>query len=87
MTKTPVLASDRGGMLEFVNQNHYGRTFKLGDAEDLARHMRRLIEHPEEIPQLVGAEPYIKPVNVNATELLGYYEKILMGKPVVPPKS
>lgn len=83
MTRTPVLASDRGGMLEFVRKNKYGRTFRLGDADDLAKHMRQLLDHPEEIASLVGNEPYIKPVNVNATELLGYYEKILLGKPVV----
>jgi glycosyltransferase involved in cell wall biosynthesis len=82
MTKTPVLCSDRGGMLEFVRANKYGRTFKLGDADDLAREMRKLIENPLEIPSLVGQSPYIKPVHANASELLGYYEKIVHGQPL-----
>ena len=82
MTRTPVLMSDRGGMLEFHKTNAWGRTFKLGDPDDLAREMRRLIENPSEIPSLIGHEPYIKPVDVNARELSGYYERILLKQPV-----
>ena len=83
MTGTPVLASDRGGMLEFVRDNRYGRTFKLGDADALAAEMRRLIENPSEIPSLAGQKPWIKPVNENAAELLRYYERLIAGQPVV----
>ena len=82
MTKTPVLASDRGGMLEFVRDNRYGRTFKLGDSADLAREMRRLLDHPDEIPKLAGGKVYIKEVDDNAVELEGLYEKIINGQPL-----
>lgn len=80
MTKTPVLASDRGGMLEFVRDNKYGRTFKLGDAEDLAQEMARLMDNPDEIPRLAGSDVYIKPVADNAVELEGIYKRILAGR-------
>ncbi len=80
MTETPVLASDKGGMLEFVRDNDYGRCFRLGDPEDLAKEMRRLIEDPSLIPQLVGRKPVIKPVDDNAAALLGYYERVARGK-------
>lgn len=77
MTKTPVLASDRGGMLEFVRDNKYGRTFRIGDAEDLASEMARLLDHPEEIAQLSASDVYIKPVADNAEELEEIYKRIL----------
>lgn len=84
MTKTPVLASDRGGMLEFVRDNKYGRTFKLGDADDLAAEMAKLLDDPSQIPSLAESDVYIKPVDVNAKELLGYYEELVNGKPINP---
>ncbi|MEZ6196411.1 MAG: glycosyltransferase [Planctomycetota bacterium] len=80
MTRTPVLASDRGGMLEFVRDNGYGRTFRLGDADDLALKMRELIEDPGKIPALAATEVYIKPVDDNAHELEAIYERIVAGR-------
>ncbi len=84
MTNTPVLASDRGGMLEFVRDNKYGRTFKLGDADDLAAEMTKLLDDPSQIPSMAESDVYIKPVDVNAKELLGYYEELVAGKPITP---
>ncbi|MCB9834104.1 MAG: glycosyltransferase [Planctomycetes bacterium] len=84
MTRTPVLASDRGGMLEFVRDNRYGRNFRLGDPDDLAREMERLLDDPAQIPSLAGNEVYIKPVDVNADELEGYYQDLLAGRPIRP---
>ncbi|MCA9319118.1 MAG: glycosyltransferase [Planctomycetes bacterium] len=83
MTGTPVLVSDKGGMLEFVRDNRYGRTFKLGDPEDLAREMRRLIEDRSLVAGLVGKKPWIKPVAENATELEAIYDRIARGKPAL----
>ena len=82
MTKTPVLASDRGGMLEFVRDNEFGRTFKLGDPDDLAREMKRLIDNPGDIPGLARNDVRIKPVEENAVELIGVYEDLLAGRPI-----
>ena len=84
MTRTPVLASDRGGMLEFVRDNHYGDTFRLGDADDLAAKMAALLDHPDRISALAANDVYIKPVDVNARELEGYYGQALAGKPIKP---
>jgi glycosyltransferase involved in cell wall biosynthesis len=81
MTKTPVLASDRGGMLEFVRDNGYGRNFKLGDADDLAAKMRAIVEDPSQIPTLAGREVYIKPVADNAVELAEIYARLVRGEP------
>jgi glycosyltransferase involved in cell wall biosynthesis len=76
---TPILVSDRGGMLEFVRHNNYGWTFKLGDAADLAEKMHRLADDPALVPTLGGNPPRIKAVAANAAELLGVYGRLLDG--------
>ncbi|MEE9390938.1 MAG: glycosyltransferase family 4 protein [Planctomycetota bacterium] len=80
MTKTPVLASDRGGMLEFVRDNEYGQTFELGNADDLAKKMLALIEDPTQVSKLSGREVYIKPVIDNARELEAIYGRLVKGQ-------
>ncbi|QDV06914.1 D-inositol-3-phosphate glycosyltransferase [Planctomycetes bacterium Poly30] len=47
LTRTPVLASDIGGMAEFVRDGIDGLTFRVGSADDLAAKMARFIEEPE----------------------------------------
>jgi glycosyltransferase involved in cell wall biosynthesis len=76
---TPILVSDRGGMLEFVRCNGYGWTFKLGDAQDLADKMHRLADDPALVPTLGGNPPRIKSVEANSAELLAVYGRLLEG--------
>ncbi|HYC78600.1 MAG TPA: glycosyltransferase [Planctomycetota bacterium] len=79
MSRTPILVSDRGGMLEFVKANEYGWTFRLGDAADLAQKMTRLANDRSLVPKLAGNPPRIKPVRENADELLDVYDRLLSG--------
>ena len=58
---TPVLVSDRGGMLEFVRSNAYGWTFKLGDAKDLADKMLRLADDPTLVRRSAEPAPHQGP--------------------------
>jgi glycosyltransferase involved in cell wall biosynthesis len=76
---TPILVSDRGGMLEFVKCNNYGWTFRLGDSEDLADKMHRLADDPALVPTLGGNPPRIKSVEANGSELLSIYGRLLDG--------
>jgi glycosyltransferase involved in cell wall biosynthesis len=85
MSRTPILVSDRGGMLEFARANEYGWTFKLGDADDLATKMSRLASDRSLVPLLSGKPPRIKPVAENADELLDVYRKLLDGTWRTPP--
>lgn len=42
----PALVSNVGGMAEKIKDGHNGYTFRLGDADDLADKMLRLVMHP-----------------------------------------
>ncbi len=56
--RTAVLASDIGGMAEMVESGRNGWTFRSGDVEDLARHLRRLLADPGLLERLdFGGEP------------------------------
>jgi glycosyltransferase involved in cell wall biosynthesis len=79
IAQTPILVSDKGGMLEFVRCNQYGWTFKIGDPEDLAQKMLRLADDRSLVPTLGGNPPRIKSVEANATELTAIYRRIIDG--------
>ncbi len=56
--RTAVLASDIGGMAEMVEIGRNGWTFRSGDVEDLARHLRRLLADRGLLERLdFGGEP------------------------------
>jgi len=84
MTRTPIIVSDRGGMLEFVKANNYGRTFELGNAESLTKIMLELAEDRSRVIALAGNPPPIKPVAANAEELVGTYQRILADSYTAP---
>ena len=46
-TKTPLIATDLGGMSELVEDGLNGFTFKLNDESDLSKKLRKLIDNPE----------------------------------------
>ena len=69
LTGTPVLASDIGGMAEFVRDGVDGLHFKTGEAEDLARKMQRFVDEPGLIDELSGDFMEIKTIVQNAEEL------------------
>lgn len=46
LTQTPIVASNIGGMAEFVHDGRNGLTFETGNAEDLARVLLRMVEEP-----------------------------------------
>ena len=48
----PVVASRLGGMAEIVEDGITGRHFEAGDADDLAKKVRWMNEHPEECRQM-----------------------------------
>ncbi len=69
LTETPVLASDIGGMAEFVRDGVDGLHFKTGDASDLAAKMRRFLADRTLVEQLSRDFMPIKTIEMNAEEL------------------
>jgi glycosyltransferase involved in cell wall biosynthesis len=73
----PVVATDLGGMSEFVRHEENGLLFELENARDLARQLRRLIEEPGLHEKLrAGIEP-VKTVQENVDELEALYGRLL----------
>ncbi len=73
----PVVTSDIGGMAELVQDGVSGLTFKIGEAEDLTRTLRRLVNEPDLLERLARGIPKIKDISENADELTLIYEGLL----------
>lgn len=64
--RTPVIASNLGGMAELVQDGRSGLLFAPGDAADLARQLQRLLDEPGLLSILQAG---ISPVKTTAQEL------------------
>jgi glycosyltransferase involved in cell wall biosynthesis len=72
----PVVATDLGGMSEFVTPGKNGLLFGLDDAEDLAKHLRTLAGDEVLLERLrAGIEP-VKTVGEYAGELIELYDTL-----------
>ncbi|QDU67076.1 2-deoxystreptamine glucosyltransferase [Planctomycetes bacterium Pla86] len=80
LTKTPVIASDIGGMAEYVRDGVDGLHFKTGDDVDLARIMRRFVDEPGLAGQLSGDWMRIKTIAENAAETEFRYRALVAGR-------
>jgi glycosyltransferase involved in cell wall biosynthesis len=77
--RMPVIATNLGGMSEFVRPGKNGLLFALDDAEDLAVQLRTLIEDRSLLGRLrAGIEP-VKTVGEYAGELIGLYGTLAGG--------
>ncbi len=76
----PVIASDMGGMAELVEDGVSGLRFRPGDADDLARAMKRLVTEPELLKKLKQGIPRVKTIEENAKELMEIYRRIQAGR-------
>ena len=80
LTRTPVLASDIGGMAEYVRDGVDGLTFRVGDAGSLADAMERFLDEPALLEEL-GADPLpIKTIAENARETEFRYRALVSRK-------
>jgi glycosyltransferase involved in cell wall biosynthesis len=77
LTGTPVMASNIGGMAEYVNDGVDGLHFKVGDARDLAHNMSRCVDEPELIGELSRNFMEIKTIEQNAAETEFRYRSLV----------
>lgn len=75
----PVVATDLGGMSEFVRHNRNGLLFRLDDVEQLAGQLRRLVDEPGLLENLRRGVPGVKTVGEYAGELEDVYAAVADG--------
>jgi glycosyltransferase involved in cell wall biosynthesis len=71
--KTPVIATDLGGMSEVVEHEKNGLLFELENVKDLARQLRRLAEEPELLDRLREGIGSVKTVEDSMDEMEQLY--------------
>ena len=76
----PVVATDLGGMSEFVQHEKNGLLFELENVADLARQLRRLGEEPGLLERLRAGIGSVKTVEDNVDELEALYNTLLSNK-------
>lgn len=75
-TKTPVIASNIGALNESVEQMKNGLLFEVGNSNDLARNMLKIVEKPILLRQLERNVPHVKSIEQNAKEIEAVYEEV-----------
>jgi glycosyltransferase involved in cell wall biosynthesis len=75
--KTPVIASDVGGIAEYVQDGSNGFLFKRGDSADLSRQINRIISQPTIIIQLISHLPEVKSIQNEMDEFESLYRSLL----------
>jgi glycosyltransferase involved in cell wall biosynthesis len=79
-SKTPVVASNVGGIVEFVKHDVNGLLFERSNEEDLSRQMYRFINEPGLFQRLrTGINP-VKNIETEVEELLVIYEELTTAK-------
>jgi glycosyltransferase involved in cell wall biosynthesis len=73
---TPVVASDRGGLAELVQHGVNGLLFRMGDAEDLARQLQRIVDRPGLLESLREGIPPVKTVQEEMAEWVQVYRSM-----------
>lgn len=75
--KTPVIATNLGGLTEVVQHEVNGLVFNPGDVSDLARQMRRSIEEPTLVSRLKGRIAPVRSVRDEVEELEAVYARVI----------
>ncbi|HZB26342.1 MAG TPA: glycosyltransferase, partial [Vicinamibacterales bacterium] len=80
----PVIASNLGGMAEMVTHERDGLLFTVGDAADLTRQIRRLLEEPGLLPRLRLGIRRAMSIEQDAAGMVGRYQRLVSPRPAVP---
>ncbi len=72
----PVIASNIGGLAEYVREGAGGLNFTAGDDEDLYKKIRSIIENPALTEEMRKKLPEVKSIAENAAELEEIYEEL-----------
>lgn len=85
-TKTPVIVSNLGSLADAVHHEQNGLIFEMGDSEDLARQIERVLADPALLERLrQGIQP-VKGLDQHAQELLEIYATLSTHSASAPPR-
>jgi glycosyltransferase involved in cell wall biosynthesis len=76
-SKTPVIATNLGGMAEAVKHDRNGLLFERGNVADLASQLQRLIEEPTLLGRLQAGIQPVKTVDQEISELETIYQELI----------
>jgi len=75
--RTPVIASNLGGMAELVQHDENGLLFSPGNTQDLANQIQRLLDEPDVVRRLQAGIPPVKGLSQEIDELESIYADII----------
>jgi glycosyltransferase involved in cell wall biosynthesis len=75
--KTPVIASDVGGIAEYVQHGTNGYLFQRGDSAGLSEQIGRIIDDPFQIQQLISHIPEVRRIDDEMDEMESMYKELL----------
>jgi|SRR5690348_12822743 glycosyltransferase involved in cell wall biosynthesis len=84
-TKTPVIVSDIGSLADAVCHGQNGLVFEVGNLEDLARQIDRVLEDPSLLEKLRQGIPAVKSIDQNVAELLEIYATLSLHPALLKP--
>ena len=76
--RTPVIATNHGGMAEAVQHRITGFLFRPNDIDDLSRQMRVCLEHPELLAEMRSRIPPVRTVDDEAEALERLYSRLIL---------
>lgn len=76
-TKTPVIASNLGGMVELVHHGVNGLVFEPGSVEGLAEQLQRLLDDAELLARLRGGIAPARTIDDEMTQIMGIYDSLV----------
>lgn len=79
-SKTPVIASNVGGITEFVQHGVNGYLFQRGDSIELSDRMQQIIDDPLSIQQLIESLPKVKSIRDEMDEIESLYTELLRAR-------
>ena len=85
--KTPVIASNVGSLADLVEHGKNGLLFEMGNADDLASQLRRLIDESSLLNRLRAGISEVRTIDQNAEELLDIYSRLVHGRQSTSPKT
>jgi glycosyltransferase involved in cell wall biosynthesis len=78
-SKTPVIASNVGGISEFVQHEIYGLLFERNNIVELTSHIQRLIDEPELLKKFKSRIPKVKTIAESMLEFEKIYNNLIAG--------